>query len=62
MLNSDGSVFFNGLKFVEKCAFSFEDKHRITYIWRGLMNICLNQNGYSELCASGSQGEEGRDA
>ena len=23
--NSDGSVFFNGLSFVEKCAFSFEN-------------------------------------
>jgi uncharacterized membrane protein len=35
-------VFFNGLNFVEKCDFSFEDKHRITYIWRSLMNICMN--------------------
>ena len=28
--NSDGSVFFNGLSFVEKCAFFFEDMHFIT--------------------------------
>ena len=35
-------MFFNGLNFVEKCDFSFEDKHRITYIWRSLMNICMN--------------------
>ena len=35
-------MFFNGLNFDEKCAFSFEDKHRITYIWRSLMNICMN--------------------
>ena len=31
--NSDGSVFFNGVNFVEKCAFSFEDKYHITYIY-----------------------------
>ena len=30
------------LNFVEKCAFSFKDQHRITYKRRSSMNICLN--------------------